>query len=673
MKQDLPIDAVARGKMLILQAVLVAVTVAAYWQVAHNGFINLDDWAYIVANPHVNTGLSWDNVKWAFTTDYAGNWHPLTWISHMLDVQLFGLDPAGHHLANLAFHIANTLLLFWFLMRTTARFWASVFVAGLFALHPLHVESVAWASERKDTLSTFFWMATMLMYVSYARKPGIFRYLCVAVLLALGLMAKQMLVTLPFVLLFLDYWPLERFSVERWRLRSVTGLSMARIIIEKVPLIALSAGASVVTILVQSIAPTQMVPFIIRLLNAIISYGRYLWKMVWPVDLSVLYYFFHTPTVMHAAPVLLFLLAATAAAVVIGRRHRYVIVGWLWYTATLVPVIGLVHVGYQSHADRYTYIPLTGIFIIIAYGLDEIAAARPSLRRHFVVAGTVILAACAIAARQTVGYWKDDRTLFGRAISTMPENALARLIFARSLNNQGDYDEANSQLLISLAIRPTFDTLYLLGKVARCQGLPDQALDYFKRAIDAGPQTSTVFVDSGEVLLELRRYAEAAQYYKEAVQLDPTSAELHALLGMALGQAGQLEEGMNECREAIRLKSDCAPAYRIIAAILAKKGDYSGAAEQYSKSLVIEQDFSAWNNLGDAQENLGELDAAKESYRKAIAMDSASAVAHYNLGSVLNKLDRRDEAIAEAAKAMDIDPNYAAARTLYRQLKEGRH
>jgi protein O-mannosyl-transferase len=593
--------------MYLALTALLVVTVAAYWQVAHNEFINLDDLLYIVDNPHVNTGLSWDNVKWACAHSYQDNWHPLTWISHMLDVQLFGTEPAGHHLMNLAFHLANTLLLFWFLMRTTSRFWPAFFVAWLFALHPLHVESVAWASERKDTLSTLFWLATMLAYASYAKKPGPGRYLLVATLLACGLMAKQMLVTLPLVLLFLDYWPLRRFSIERWGLRSGSGETMKRILAEKIPLLALSACAAVITMNVQHPLEAGTVPLIIRLLNAIISYGRYLAKMVWPTNLSVYYFFFHTPAIMVAAAVLLCLLAISAAVVMFGRSRRYVLMGWLWYLVTLLPVIGFVHVGYQSHADRYTYVPLIGIFIAVAFAFDDIAHARPSVSRALAVGGIAVLLSLAAVTWKTVGYWKDDMTLFGRAIEVQPENAFIRTALGKSLYGRYRYDEARAELLASYAIRPNSETLEVLGKTARAQKKYGEALDYFRKAIETDPWFGVAYTDAGSLLYELGRYDQAEENLRVAARLDEKSAVAHSLW----------------------------------AAMLARKKDYAGAIEEYRKSLAIEQDFSAWNNLGDAHENMGNLAEAEESYRQAEAMNPASAVVHYNLGSVLGKLGKK--------------------------------
>ena len=623
-----------RWQVVLIAALLAALTVAAYCHLWLNDFVIFDDLKYIVLNPHVNTGLSWDNVRWAFTRYYADNWHPLTWISHMLDVQLFGMRAGGHHLVNLTLHIVNAILLFYFFMYTTSRLWPSFWVAGLFALHPLHVESVAWASERKDTLSTLFWLATMLAYAGYVKKHGTWRYLSVVVLMALGLMAKPMLVTLPFVLLLLDYWPLQRFVLAGWRPIPETGQSLEHILAEKVPLAILAACTAVVTMMVQKPAASDVVPFVVRILNAIISYVRYLWMMVWPANLSILYYFFHTPRLWTAAAAFLVLVAITIIAFAMGRYRRYVLVGWLWYLGTLVPVIGLVHVGYQSHADRYTYIPLIGIFVLIAYGIGDAALARPAVKKLIAVGGIALLAALCAVTYRTAAYWRNDATLLGRAIEVMPENAIMRSALGGSLINQGRFEEARRELLASAAIRQTADTMHLLGKAARGLGQFDEALRCYAKAIEWDPGLVKVYIDAGTLLYELQRYQEARDYLRQAIDLDP----------------------------------EAAAAYRILAAILANEKDYAGAAEQYEKSLAIEQDFSAWNNLGDAQLQMRQVQEAERSFRRALVLEPGSAVAHDNLAMALAGLGDKTQAVAEAAVAVNLDPNYVKARDYYHQL-----
>ncbi len=347
---------------------LVLAPLVVFWQVHSFDFISRDDIDYVTANRNVTTGFTCDNVVWAFTTGYASNWHPLTWLSHMLDCHLFGLKPGLHHLTNLFFHIANTLLLFWVLKRMTGVLYTSAFVAAAFALHPLHVESVAWVSERKDVISTFFWLLTVAAYVSYVRKPGAARYLLTLLVFAFGLMAKPMVVTLPFVLLLLDYWPLGR-------LENAAGLY--RLVREKVPFLILSAASSVVTFFVQqsagAVVATGTIALVIRIANAFISYSKYIEKMVWPGKLAIFYPHQLDKVSMSHAVVAGFLMVCVSGLVFWkGRSYKYLPVGWLWFVGTLVPVIGLVQVGEQAMADRYTYIPLIGLFIIIAWGASDL-------------------------------------------------------------------------------------------------------------------------------------------------------------------------------------------------------------------------------------------------------------------------------------------------------------
>jgi len=369
-------------KTIAVVCCLIAVTIAAYWGVWKNDFVRFDDDEYVLENPHIADGLTPEGIRWAFTTVYASNWHPVTWLSHMLDVNMFGMWAGGHHLSSLLIHLLNTLLLFGFLMSATRRLWPSTVVAALFAIHPIHVESVAWVSERKDVLSCLFWIATMWAYLQYVRKPRWPRYFAVVVLFALGLMSKPMLVTLPLVLLLLDYWPLARFepASQGDGLRP-SGSHMLRILLEKAPLMALSVCSAVITLAAQRGAVTKLdtVNMGPRLTNVIISYGRYIGKMFWPSKLTVFYPFVHKAHYLAAFCILLFLAAVTVWVLYRGSSSKYLVTGWFWYLITLMPVIGLVQIGAQSHADRYTYIPLIGIFIIIAYGIAQMLGQRPRL------------------------------------------------------------------------------------------------------------------------------------------------------------------------------------------------------------------------------------------------------------------------------------------------------
>jgi hypothetical protein len=383
-------------------------------------FITYDDPYYVYKNPDIQSGITLESVKWAFTTDWTANWIPLTWLSYMLDWQLFGSNPAGYHVVNLIFHIANTLLLFIVLGQMTRSFWPSAFAAALFALHPLHVQSVAWVSERKDVLSTFFWLLTMWAYSRYVNKPGISRYLWTAFFLALGLMAKPMLVTLPFVLLLLDYWPLERF-----RRRTLFYL-----IGEKIPFFVLSAASGVVTFLVQqsnmAVVSLSLLPLKFRVLNAFVSYIEYIEKMFWPGRLSVFYpHLGRNISIPYAVISAGFLLAATVLVIRFAKNHRYLLTGWFWYIGTLVPVIGIIQVGIQGMADRYSYITLTGLFIIIAWGLPDLLAKWRYKKIVLASLALLIISAISICTYNQQRCWRNTLTLFQHAIDVTKNNFMA--------------------------------------------------------------------------------------------------------------------------------------------------------------------------------------------------------------------------------------------------------
>jgi protein O-mannosyl-transferase len=429
---------------------LVIVTAAVYCQVRSYEFVNYDDPGYVYKNPDVQKGLTYNAVKWAFTTNCVANWHPLTWISHILDWQLYGSSASGHHITNLIFHIANTLLLFIVLRQMTSALWPSAFVAALFALHPLHVESVAWVAERKDVLSTFFWMLTMWAYVRYVNRPKTGRYLLVIVFFALGLMSKPMLVTLPFILLLLDYWPLKRLESNR---------SLIKLLIEKIPLFILVLASCVVTFIAQK--KSGAMPSIeehglsVRFANAFISYLQYIIKMVWPVRLAVFYP--HSGpdiSVLYAFVSACLLLAVTVFILRFCKNHRYLVTGWFWYLGTLIPVIGLVQVGVQAMADRYSYITLTGLFIIIAWGLPELLGKWRYRKILLWAFSLMVLSALAVCTYFQLQYWKNSITLFQHSLRVTGSNCIMHYCISEPLVEQGRIKEAVLHLQESLRIKP---------------------------------------------------------------------------------------------------------------------------------------------------------------------------------------------------------------------------
>src|SRR2546429_150327 len=471
-----------RADLLILLG-LAAVTFGIYAQVIGHHFITLDDLSYIEENPMVNRGVTLAGLAWAFTTFHAGNWHPLTWISHMIDSQLFGTFAGGHLLVNALIHTANTLLLFWFLLRTTHARWSSALVAALFALHPLHVESVAWAAERKDTLSTFFGLLSLIAYTRYAVAPSIWRYAWVAIMLALGLMAKPMLVTWPFVMLLLDYWPLGRFSVatalgrpagakaasDVGAPRHSEAATVARLLIEKIPLFALVTASAVITFLAQSLGggvrTFTEAAVTLRLSNALVSYAKYLLIAFWPNDLAVFYPF---PKVSIPAwqiiGAALLLIGITAFCFFQRKLRPYLIVGWLWFLGTLVPVIGLVQVGGQTMADRYFYIPSVGFFIALVYGLADIAKMRrlaPSLAGA--IAGAVLVVLAALTNAQ-IHLWRDSFTLLKHALAVTPPNLVIENSLGIALDDSGRHDEAAAHFEKALPVqRDHYEVLVNMG------------------------------------------------------------------------------------------------------------------------------------------------------------------------------------------------------------------
>ena len=397
---------------------LVMATLAVYWQVQNYDFVNFDDNDYVYDNRHVQDGLTLKSIIWAFTNIHASNWHPVTWLSHMMDYQLYGMNPGRHHLTNLLFHIANTLLLFLVFRKMTDSLWQSGFVAALFALHPLHVESVAWVSERKDVLSTFFWMLTMWSYIWYVEHPAVKRYILVVLFFALGLMSKPMLVTLPFVLLLLDFYPLNRFQSQQPKgSANAQQRSIAlRLILEKIPLFVLVAMSSAMTFYAQkhgkTVASLEVIPLKSRVANALVSYVSYIIKTIYPSKLAVLY---PHPGILpwwQIAGACLLLVTISFLAIRVVKQSPYFVVGWLWYLGTLVPVIGLVQVGIQSMADRYTYVPLIGIFIIIVWGIPELVAQWRYRKICLATLATVVLTILMAMTWKKVGYWKSSITLF---------------------------------------------------------------------------------------------------------------------------------------------------------------------------------------------------------------------------------------------------------------------
>ena len=597
---------------VIICVFLVLATLIVYRGIQHYTFINYDDPSYVTENLHIKTGLSSENLQWAIRATHSFNWHPLTWLSHMLDVELYGLDAGGHHLTNVLFHIANTLLLFILLKGMTGALWPSAFAAALFALHPLHVESVAWVSERKDVLSTFFGLLTLISYKQYARQRSRAGYMLALLFFILGLMSKPMLVTLPFVMLLLDYWPLGRVQFEDGlRLRPAGQTpSVFSLLLEKAPFFILTAASCVVTYYAQqsggAVQTIGRLPLALRIENAIISYVAYIGKMFWPTRLAVFYPYPEAAAVWKVVAAAAVLAGVFILVVLQIRRRPYGAVGWLWYVGTLVPVIGLVQVGSQAMADRYTYVPMIGLFIILAWGAAEIVG-RWRLKPVWVApAAGLLLLALMLTSRAQVGHWANSVTLYTHALEVTENNATAHNNLALALTDREKYPEALQHISAAVNLTPgnpsSFNNLgYVQMKQGRYEeairnfeqalvlypgywkahqnlatvylqsGKIDMAVSHYQAALAIAPDNKNVLNDFANVLVMQNRAREALPYYETALGQDPYDSEIHNNYGVALFHLGQLEKAADHFRKALQLDPGYAEAGENLARALKKK------------------------------------------------------------------------------------------------------
>ncbi len=556
---------------MVICLVLVVGILSCYWQVQNFGFVNIDDSVYVYENPHVRAGLTFDGLIWAFTTNEAANWHPLTWFSHMLDWQLFGPDPGAHHWTNLLFHMANSLLLFFIFNKMTGTIWRSAFVAGLFALHPLHVESVAWISERKDVLSTFFGLLSIGAYVRYAERKHRLSYLMCVLFLGLGLMAKPMLVSLPFVLLLLDFWPLKRFAGENYSAPRTgaaavfSGRNLFPLIREKIPLFILVFLLSVTAITAQqskgAVQTLEYFPFHFRIYNALITYVTYIAKTVWPSHLSIYYpHPGNTLLLWQVAGAASLLIVITVMVIRISGRYPYAVVGWFWYLGTLVPVIGLVQVGTQAMADRYTYIPLIGLFIIVAWGISDIAGDWKYRKAVLVAFAVIVLSALGVRTATQVGYWQNDVALYANAIRVDDRNDLAH-------NN--------------------------LGVALDAMGRRDQAISHYRKSVEINPLNVNAFNNLANVLADKGRLGEAEKYYRKALRIEPENEVFLYNLGALYIRQGKTKMALEQFAEALRIKPDFAKVYNHMGVVLARQGKLEKARIFFLKAIQIDPDFKA--------------------------------------------------------------------------------
>jgi tetratricopeptide (TPR) repeat protein len=580
---------------LVISLFLTLATAAVFWQLPGHTFITVDDNVYVTNNTHVDAGLTAKSIRWAFTTLKAEFWHPLTWLSLMADREIFGGSPGGYHLTNLLLHIINALLLFFFLVKATGRPLESGFAASLFAMHPLHVESVAWIAQRKDVLSTCFWLLTLWCYAHYVEKPGRWRYGWVLLFFTLGLMSKPMLITLPFTLLLLDYWPLYRFQYDG-PLRSFLR-TLRPYLYEKLPLFAMAAAAAIVTYIAQKygsgLDPPNPYPIADRIANALISYGSYIWKMIWPQKLAFFYPFPAKLPIWQFIAAIIILGVITAWALKSMKDRPYIIVGWLWYLGTLFPVIGLVKIGDFAMADRYTYVPLIGLFIILAWTPPAIVAKWRYKTVALCTAAIALMISCAAVTWIQTGYWSNSTTLYRHALRTTHNNFFAHYAIADILAGRGNMDEAISHFAQAVEIRPDKASLQnALGRALASQGRFDEASPHLRQALQIGPALAETHYHNGLALVIQGQFEKSIDHFSKALQLHPAlsqarfrhppeSTSPHFKRARRLENQGDIDRAISEYRQAFTDPAMHVPALIKVAKLYAAKKDYARALALY--------------------------------------------------------------------------------------------
>jgi protein O-mannosyl-transferase len=653
-----------RLAVLVVCCFLLLTVLAVYNPTTGHEFLICDDDVYVYVNRHVSEGLTWGNVKWSLTRSAAGNWHPLTWLSHILDVSCYGIHPGmelwkgpeagGHHFTNVFLHAAAAVVLFLTLRRMTAALWCSAFVAAMFALHPLRVESVAWVAERKDVLSGLFWMLTLLAYAAYASRPGVARYLAVVVCFALGLMSKSMVVTLPCVLLLLDFWPLRRWQPKgdgsnlRVNEKGTVPLgaqspcpprSLQWLVAEKAPLLALSAAVCAIVAMAQhdvgTVSTVSRLPLEVRLANAAVSAVAYLWTMIWPVNLAIFYP--HPLALANYSPDRLIwqgvaagvlLLAITLAVLWNLRRRPYLAVGWFWYLGSLVPVIGIVQVGTQSRADRYTYLPMIGISIMLAWGTAELVARSGRVKTVVgVAAGALLLAWTLLTVRQ-VAVWQDSFTVFKHAIEATENNYFAHNHLGMAYLRDGNEEEAASEFAKAVEIAPGYDAANAnLGAYYAGRKQYDKALPYLQAAVRVNPSKVGCRANLGTVYTYLGRLDEATAEFRRALEIDPDDAQARLNLSRALCRAGNTAEMLAEWRAVIRIVPNSIEVRCSAARLLAthpdaslRNGEEAVTLAQRAVELSNAEDPLALDALAAAQAEIGQFKVAEKTATDAATL-----------------------------------------------------
>jgi protein O-mannosyl-transferase len=638
-----------RARQVLISAGLALLVVGVFLPSTRNESVNLDDALYVFSNPHVLGGIAWENIRWAFVTLDGGFWHPLTWLSLMLDCELFGVRADGLHLTSLLLHAANTVLLFLALARMTAAIWRSAIVAALFAIHPLHVETVAWISDRKDVLSSFFWMMTLLAYARYAeaskkQSPGCkISYGVTLGLFLCGLMSKATVLTLPAILLALDAWPLRRIEFAPGK----PWWGDARpLILEKLPFFVAGILVSLVSLFGQkgigAVPNATEFPIQDRLCNAVLSYGMYLWQTVWPTRLAVYYPYPQSFPLWTVALVGLSGLGMTCLVLRMWRKFPELTVGWIWYVVTLLPAIGLVQIGGHARADRFTYVPLIGIFVMGVWGVTALTKTWRHQKVVVAVVAAVVLIACAVLSRQQLGYWKNSVVLFEHALEVTRDNELAQ-------NNLGN-------------------ALVRLGRL-------DEGVQHLREAIRLWPGNAEAHNSLGAALGRQGQLGEAISHLQESLRLSPANADAHCNLGDALLIQGREDEAIHQFQEAVRLNPEFANAAYKLGMLLGTRGQLDEAIECFQKALRSNPNYTeAYCGLGIALVQKEQFAKAAAELQRAIQLNPDSAEAHCNLGVALGRLGRLDEATGHLREALRLNPDYTDARTnlaILLQLRSG--
>ena len=697
--------------VLFVALCLILVIVVVYMKVQNFDFVGYDDELYVTENLHVQKGVSLEGIKWAFTTFHSANWHPLTWISHMLDCELYEMNPAGHHWTNIVFHIANTLLLFFILFKMTGALWKSAFVAALFALHPLHVESVAWISERKDVLSTFFGLLSIAAYCRYTKKSSTGNYLLVIVLFGLGLMAKPMLVTLPFVLLLLDFWPLKRFQWQRDfqvksdKARGDTVKRKYRIVFEKTPLFILAVISCIVTFFAQksqgAVKAMWALPIKYRIENALVSYVKYILKTIWPQKLAIFYP--HPGNSLPSWQIImaaLLIVVACYGALRTAKKYPYIPVGLFWYLGTLVPVIGLVQVGNQGMADRYTYIPLIGIFIIVSWGIPDLfkkfrdrtseiggpvfalratpgkqrseilsGVTRPFSKRRFQeiflgISAAMILFALSWVSFLQLNTWRDGITLFEHAVSATQNNYQAHLNLGAAYEPI-DLDKAIFHYKAASKIRPNYaPALFNLANAYSEKGNIDQGIHYYLKALKSKPDYPAALDNLGEVFAKKGDYDQAIYYFKTALKTGSKNANMRMNLANVLFLKGNPDEAISQYKKILQTNSDDADVQYNLACVLSSQKKYNEAIFHYNETLRIDPKYlKAHYNLGDIYFDQGNTTEAFMHYAVVIKLNPDYSQAYNKLGLILLKQGKFKKAAVFFSKVLQLEPGFSEART----------